>query len=163
RGPPGWDLPPVRYRRKTPALHDDDRARRPCASLSDRGRGCRNAVQDRGKTPHNEVCDRAAADGIARANSRIAMANSYRSSALLGAMVLASAGPALADRTITLDDALALARANNRDLRGARERVAVAHAGVEQARAALFPTIVAQGKYTHNYKQVDFDAAALAA
>ena len=91
------------------------------------------------------------------------MANRYRSSAFLGAMVLASAGPALADRTITLDDALALARTHNRDLRAARERVAVASAGVEQARAALFPTIAAQGKYTHNYKEVDFDAAALAA
>jgi outer membrane protein len=78
-------------------------------------------------------------------------------------MILASAGPALADRTLTLDDALALARTHNRDLRAARERVAVARAGVEQARAALFPTIAAQGKYTHNYKEVDFDAAALAA
>jgi outer membrane protein TolC len=87
---------------------------------------------------------------------------SYQRNALLGALIL-SAGPAWADRTITLDDAIAMARTLNRDLRGARERVAVANAGVEQARAALFPTVAAQGKYTHNYKEVDFDAASLLA
>jgi outer membrane protein TolC len=89
------------------------------------------------------------------------MANRYRSSAGLGALILALAGPAVADRSITLDEALAMARAHNRDLRGARERIVEANAGVEQARAALFPTVAAQGKYTHNYKEVDFDAAAL--
>src|SRR5215510_11823385 len=86
------------------------------------------------------------------------MANSYRSSAMLGALVLASTAPARADRTITLDDAIALARTHNRDLRAARERVAEANAGVEQARAALLPTVAAQGKYTHNYREVDFNA-----
>jgi outer membrane protein TolC len=91
------------------------------------------------------------------------MANTYRTSAILGALVLASAGTVAADRTLTLDDAIALARAHNRDLRAARERVVVANAGVEQARAALFPTLAAQGRYTHNYKEVDFEAAALAA
>ena len=90
------------------------------------------------------------------------MPNRFRSSAVLGALVLASAGPVQADRNITLDDAIALARTHNRDLRAARERMAVAEAGVEQARAALLPTLAAQGKYTHNYKEVDFDAAALA-
>ncbi len=89
------------------------------------------------------------------------MANMHRSSALVGALLLASTGLASADRTITLDDALALARAHNRDLRVARERVSVANAGVEEARAALLPTVAAQGKYTHNYKQVDFDVLAL--
>ena len=87
----------------------------------------------------------------------------YRAGALFAALVVASAGAARADRTITLDDALALARTHNRDLRAARERLAAANAGVEQARAALLPTIAAQGKYTHNYKEVDFDAGALAA
>ena len=76
--------------------------------------------------------------------------------------MLASAGLARADRTITLEDALGLARAHNRDLRAARERIAIANAGVEQARAALLPTVAAQGKYTHNYKEVDFDVAAFA-
>lgn len=90
------------------------------------------------------------------------MANRYRWSAIVG-VVLSGAGVAQADRTLTLDDALGLARAHNRDLRGARERIAQAEAGVAQARAALLPTLVAQGKYTHNYKEVDFDAFALAA
>jgi outer membrane protein, multidrug efflux system len=88
------------------------------------------------------------------------MANRYRSGAVL-ALILTTASAAHADRSITLDDALALARAHNRDLRAARERIVEADAGVAQARAALFPTIAAQGKYTHNYKEVDFDAAAL--
>ncbi|HEX7837179.1 MAG TPA: TolC family protein, partial [Kofleriaceae bacterium] len=88
------------------------------------------------------------------------MANRYRSSAIL-ALVLASTGPARADRSITVDDAIALARTHNRDLRAARERVVEANAGVEQARAALLPTVAAQGKYTHNYKEVAFDVNAL--
>ncbi len=91
------------------------------------------------------------------------MANRFRSSALIGALVMAGAGVGRADRSLTLDDALGLARAHNRDLRAARERIAIANAGVEQARAALLPTLAVQGRYTHNYKQVDFDAAALAA
>lgn len=90
------------------------------------------------------------------------MPNTYRSSALACALLVACAGLAHADRTLTLDDALGLARAHNRDLRAARERITEAAAGVDQARAALLPTLVAQGKYTHNNKNVDFDAAALA-
>lgn len=90
------------------------------------------------------------------------MPNRYRSSAVLALLLTStSASIARADRNITLDDALALARSHNRDLRAARERIVEAEAGVAQARAALFPTIAAQGKYTHNYKEVDFDAAAL--
>jgi outer membrane protein len=82
---------------------------------------------------------------------------------MAGALVLASAGLAHADRTLTLDDAISLARAHNRDLRAARERIAIANAGVEQARAALLPTVAAQGRYTHNYKEVDFDVGSLLA
>jgi outer membrane protein len=88
------------------------------------------------------------------------MANSFRSSVLAGALILSTAGPGWADRRITLDDALALARVHNRDLRAARERVVEAEAGVAQAQAALLPTVSAQGRYTRNYKQVDFDAVA---
>ncbi|HMG55316.1 MAG TPA: TolC family protein [Kofleriaceae bacterium] len=91
------------------------------------------------------------------------MVNRYRTIALVAALIPTSAAPVCADRRITLDDALALARTHNRDLRGARERVVEAEAGVEQARAALLPTVAAQGKYTHNYKEVDFDAGALLA
>jgi OMF family outer membrane factor len=90
------------------------------------------------------------------------MANRYRTTVLVGALLMTSARLAHADRSITLSDALALARAHNRDLRAARERITVAAAGVEQARAALFPTLAVQGKYTHNNKEVDFDAAQLA-
>ncbi len=62
-----------------------------------------------------------------------------------------------ADRVLTLDDALALARANNRDLRVAQARLAQTAATVDIARAALLPNVSAQGKYTHNYKEVDLD------
>ena len=76
---------------------------------------------------------------------------------LAGIVTLAFATTARADHTVTLDDALALARAHNRDLHAARARVAQAEAGIAVARAALLPSVVAQGKYTHNYKEVSFD------
>jgi outer membrane protein TolC len=78
-----------------------------------------------------------------------------------GAAVLLVGGVAHADRTLTLDDALSLARAHNRDLRVGRARLAASEAGIAQARAALAPTVAAQGRYTHNYKQVALDFAAL--
>ncbi|HET7506242.1 MAG TPA: TolC family protein [Kofleriaceae bacterium] len=93
------------------------------------------------------------------------MANTFRTSALIGtigALLLAGATPARADRSLTLDDAIGLARNHNRDLRAARERMAIAKAGVEQARAALLPTAAVQGRYAHNNKEVDFDAGLLA-
>lgn len=85
------------------------------------------------------------------------MANLFRLGAAVGALVVASTGLARADRVLTLEDALGIARNNNRDLRGARERVVIAHEGIEQARAALMPQVSVEGKYTHNYKQVPFD------
>jgi outer membrane protein, multidrug efflux system len=91
------------------------------------------------------------------------MANMFRSGAVAGALLLATTGLAHADRSLTLADALGLARSHNRDLRGARERIAIANAEVAQVRAALLPTVAVQGKYTHNYKEVDFDIGALAA
>lgn len=74
---------------------------------------------------------------------------------IAGIAALCAGRAALADRTLTLDDALALAVANNRDLRVAQTHLAEAEAGVTRARAALMPTIEAQGQYTHNYKQVE--------
>jgi outer membrane protein TolC len=65
--------------------------------------------------------------------------------------------PALAQtaqRSLTLTEALSLARQNNRDLQAARARVLGAEASIEQARAALLPTVAAQGKYTHNIPEV---------
>ena len=68
-----------------------------------------------------------------------------------------------ADRVLTLDDALTLARAHNRDLRASRARLDQTQTGVEAARVALLPTVAAQGKYTHNYKEVDLDLAEFSA
>jgi outer membrane protein TolC len=76
---------------------------------------------------------------------------------LASALALFTGRAAFADRSLTLDEALALARSNNRDLRVGRARLASAEAGIAQARAALMPTVSAQGKYTHNYKEVDLD------
>ena len=74
---------------------------------------------------------------------------------LASALVLCTGRAALADRTLTLDDALALARSYNRDLWMGRARLAEAEAGIGLARAALMPTLSASGRYTHNYKEVD--------
>ena len=57
--------------------------------------------------------------------------------------------------TLTLDQALQLARTRNRSLTVERARLAQVQTNVEQAWAALFPTVAAQGKYSHNYKQVE--------
>jgi outer membrane protein TolC len=70
---------------------------------------------------------------------------------------LALATTARAEHTLTLDDALALARTHNRDLREARARLAQADAGIEVARSALLPNVTSYARYTHNYKQVVFD------
>jgi outer membrane protein TolC len=69
----------------------------------------------------------------------------------------APATAAVAGRTLTLDEALRTAYRNNRDLRQAKARVDQAHAGVLTAWSALLPTAAAQGKYTHNYKEVTLD------
>jgi len=76
---------------------------------------------------------------------------------LAAGVALAVSVPTLAraDHPLTLDDALALARAHNRDLRAAHARLDQSETGIAQARAALLPTVAAQGKYTHNNKQVE--------
>jgi len=76
---------------------------------------------------------------------------------LTGYWLLAAAGPALAQRALTLTEALKLARDNNKDLKAARAKIEQAHAGIEQARAALLPTLVVQGKYTHNNVESKLD------
>jgi outer membrane protein TolC len=55
---------------------------------------------------------------------------------------------------LTFDAALDAARKNNRDLAVARARLEQAAAGVRQAWAGLFPVAAAQGKYTHNNREV---------
>src|SRR6185436_11252188 len=67
--------------------------------------------------------------------------------------------PARADRVLTLADALQLARAQSRDLQAARARLDQAHVGIDQALVALLPNAGAQGKYTHNYKEVVLDTS----
>jgi outer membrane protein TolC len=74
-------------------------------------------------------------------------------------LLLAMPTAARAQRTIELDEALQIAHNNNRDLRAARARVAQAHTGVTTAWVALLPTVAAQGKYTHNYKEVTLNLA----
>ncbi len=61
---------------------------------------------------------------------------------------------------LTLDQALAMARKRNRSLVVERARLAQAQTSIEQAWAALFPTITAQGKYTHNDSEAKFRLAA---
>ena len=51
---------------------------------------------------------------------------------------------------LTLDQALAMARKRNRSMVVERARLAQAQTNIEQAWSALFPTVSAQGKYTHN-------------
>jgi outer membrane protein TolC len=51
---------------------------------------------------------------------------------------------------LTLDQALTMARKRSRSLAVERARLAQAQTNIDQAWAALFPTIAAQGKYTHN-------------
>jgi outer membrane protein TolC len=69
---------------------------------------------------------------------------------------LALAGSARAESPLTLDDALSLARRNNRDLAAARERIAQAEADVTFARASLLPTATLQGRYLRNDREVAF-------
>lgn len=75
----------------------------------------------------------------------------------IAASVLIASRPAFADRLLTLDEALSLARAHNRDLRAARARLDQSAAGVDQVWASLLPQVSAQGKYTHNNKEVALD------
>lgn len=66
-------------------------------------------------------------------------------------------------RVVTLEQALLAARKRNRSLAAERARVVEAQTNIEQAWASLFPTLAAQGRYTHNYKEVklNFGTSAL--
>jgi outer membrane protein TolC len=75
--------------------------------------------------------------------------------AVLAAVLAVS--PARAERVVSLDQALAIARSNNRDLKIARARLAQSATNIELAWAALLPQLGVQGKYTHNYKNVVLD------
>lgn len=75
-------------------------------------------------------------------------------------LLLLGAETAHAQRVLSLQEALDLARRGNRDLTQARARVEAAQAQVGVAMAALLPTASAQGKYTLNYKEVQLDFSA---
>src|SRR4051812_34585080 len=78
---------------------------------------------------------------------------------LLGTLLVAGSAPA--QSVLSLDEALALARRQNRDLIAARAHLDQTATSIEQARAPLLPTAAAQGKYTHNNTQVEIDKGAL--
>jgi outer membrane protein TolC len=73
------------------------------------------------------------------------------------AVLVALSGTAHAQRALDLDETLKLARQNNRDLKAARESLALVQATVEQVRAQLLPTVAAQGRYTYNYPSAVLD------
>ncbi len=79
-------------------------------------------------------------------------------SALVALFCLAHAGRGGAVEsgvaTLKLDQALQMAMRRNRNLTVERTRLTQAQVAVDQAWAALFPTVAAQGRYTHNYKEV---------
>jgi len=60
---------------------------------------------------------------------------------------------------LRLEDALRAAKKRNRSLVAERARLAQAQANVEQAWSALFPSVAVQGRYTHNYKEVELGFA----
>lgn len=76
-------------------------------------------------------------------------------------VVLAVAtGVARADESasvLTLEQALATARKANRSLVVERARLAQARTNLEMAWSALYPTVVAQGRYTRNNREFGFD------
>jgi outer membrane protein TolC len=67
------------------------------------------------------------------------------------------------EASLTLEQALVTARKRNRNLAVERARLLQAETNVEQGWSALFPTVAAQGRYTHNYKRValNFGGSAL--
>src|SRR5262245_57442372 len=64
-------------------------------------------------------------------------------------------------RSLSLEEALALGERNNRDLLAARARLRGSRADVERALTALLPTVSLQGKYTFNHPEVAVDLSAI--
>lgn len=59
--------------------------------------------------------------------------------------------------SLTLDDALALARKHNHSVALERGRLSEAQTAIEQTSSALLPTVAGQARFTRNYKTVDLD------
>lgn len=82
------------------------------------------------------------------------MNSTVRTIALLIGSALASGAPAAhAQKKLTFDEAIALARAQNRELGAQRARLDASETGIAAARGGLFPRLDAQGKYTHNNEE----------
>src|SRR5262245_30217575 len=85
-------------------------------------------------------------------------------SRILGSMVaalcLAAGRPASAEQSLRFEEAMRLARARNKDLKAARERVAQGYTAIEQVRAALLPQADLQLRYTRNSIQAETIQAA---
>jgi len=80
--------------------------------------------------------------------------------AVVAGSLSAARASAQADvRTLTLDEALALARKSNKSIAVEKARLAQAQTNLDQAWAVLLPTIAAQGKYTRNYAEFKFMTA----
>lgn len=58
---------------------------------------------------------------------------------------------------ITLEKALVLAKKNNHGIAAEKARLAAAQTNLETAWSTLFPTLVAQGRYTRNYREFVFN------
>jgi outer membrane protein TolC len=61
---------------------------------------------------------------------------------------------------LTFEEAIEMARKNNRAVRADRAQLAAAQTATETAWSALLPNLSAQGKYTRNYTKVEFPAGA---
>src|SRR5688572_14049564 len=73
----------------------------------------------------------------------------------LGCLALTIAALANGQDTLTLDEALRMARLNNGDVRAATFDVRAANARVKQAKAAFFPTITPFAQYSNRRTVTD--------
>jgi outer membrane protein/protease secretion system outer membrane protein len=83
---------------------------------------------------------------------------------MIVAVALAVAGaPArgTTERELTLDDALALGKKQNKSMVAERAKLEQAQTSLSSAWALLLPTIAAQGKYTRNYADFNFPGAVI--
>jgi outer membrane protein TolC len=96
--------------------------------------------------------------GDARGNRRTlrtALARTFVTAAVAGL-----ASPAAAQREVTLEDALQLARQQSRELRVASARLERSASTIDEARAALMPQVTTRGRYAHNNREVTLDVGA---
>jgi outer membrane protein TolC len=88
-------------------------------------------------------------------------ATSIAAVVLVGAAALGGIARAQAERELTLDDALALAKQRNKSVVVERARLQQAQTALASAWSLLLPTIAAQGRYTRNYHDFNFPGAVI--